>query len=346
MTTPALAGWRMPAEWERHTRCWMAWPCREATWRGGIEAARVALAEVARAIARFEPVTLVCNPDDLVDASLACGPGVQALPLTIDDSWLRDSGPSFLINDFGGVAGVHWRFNGWGGLLPEHDDDATIGRRILERSGFHCYEAPLVLEGGAISVDGEGTILTTEQCLLNPNRNPHLGRAEIEEALKSHTGASAVIWLGEGYQDDETGGHVDEVACFVRPGVVLALTTDDPRDGNFKALQDNLDRLKKARDARGRPLEIVPVRQPDARHRDGARLTLSYTNLALTNGGVVMPGFEDAADQEAYRIVRRLFPNREVVQLPALDIVAGGGGIHCVTLQQPAPEPAPFDPGI
>jgi agmatine deiminase len=336
----------MPAEWERHSRCWMAWPCHVETWKDGLEAARVATAEVARAIAAGEPVTVVCNPDDAVDASLACGAGVQILPMEIGDSWLRDTGPSFLIDDYGGVAGVHWQFNAWGGLYPDYQIDTTIGRRILSHLALPCFEAPLVLEGGSIAVDGNGTLLTTEQCLLHPNRNPGLKRREIEELLKAYTGARTVIWLGQGYQDDHTDGHVDEVACFVRPGVVMALATADPRDGNFVALQDNLDRLKKAHDASGRPLEVIPIRQPARRERDGVRLTLSYTNLYIGNRQVIMPGFEDSADQEAYRTIRRLFPNREVIQVPALDIVAGGGGIHCITQQQPAPAPIPYDPVI
>ncbi len=344
--TPALSGWRLPAEWERHSRCWMAWPCRAGTWNGGIEAARVATAEVARAIADSEPVTMVCNPEDAVDTSLACGAGIQVLPLEISDSWLRDTGPAFLINDYGAVAGVQWRFNAWGGLYPDCQADSTVARRILSHLALPCFEAPLVLEGGSIAVDGAGTLLATEQCLLHPNRNPGLSRREIEDLLKAYTGASTVIWLGQGYQDDHTDGHVDEVACFVRPGVVMALGTTDHRDGNFVALQDNLDRLKKARDAAGRSLEVIPIRQPARRDRNGARLTLSYTNLYIGNGRVVMPGFEDPADQEAYRTVRRLFPDREVVQIPALDIVAGGGGIHCITQQQPAPAPVPYDPVI
>jgi agmatine deiminase len=186
-------------------------------------------------------------------------------------------------------------------------------------------------------VDGQGTLLTTEQCLLNPNRNPGLDRREIEEQLRCHLGVSTVIWLGEGYEQDETDGHVDEIACFVKPGTVLALTTDDPDDPNFRPFQDNLDRLRAARDAQGRELEIVPIRQPARREQKGVRLTLSYTNLYIANGGIVMPAFEDPADDEAYRTVRRLFPDREVVQIPALDIVRGGGGIHCITQQQPAP---------
>ena len=346
MTIPTLAGWHIPAEWERHSRTWMAWPCRELTWKGAIEEACAAYVEVARAIAGFEPVTMVCNPDDAVDASLACGSGIQVLPLDISDSWIRDTGPSFLVNDLAGVAGIHWRFNGWGGQVADVGDDITLGRRILEHLGLCYYEAPLVIEGGAFSVDGAGTVLVTEQCLLDHNRNPGLSRDQIEEALKQYTGAQAVVWLGGGYQDDETCGHVDEVACFVRPGVVLALITDDPGDGNFAVLQDNLDRLRKARDARGRALEVIPIRQPARRDVHGRRLCLSYTNFAFVNGGIILPGFEDAADADAYRTVRRLFPNREIVQIPALDIVIGGGGIHCITHEQPMPFPVPFDPVI
>ncbi|HYH22096.1 MAG TPA: agmatine deiminase family protein [Azospirillum sp.] len=344
MTTPAADGLHMPGEWEPHSRCWMAWPCRAETWSGesgaadeeAFEAARTAYADVARAIARFEPVTMVCDPDDVAEASLTLGAGIQVVPLPISDSWIRDTGPSFVTDGKGRVAGVHWRFNAWGGNYPGCAKDQEVGRLVLEHLGLPCYEAPLVMEGGSFHVDGEGTLITTEQCLLNPNRNPNLSRAEIETFLKDHLSVSSVIWLGEGYQDDETDGHIDEIACFVRPGVVMALTTDDPTDANFKAFQDNLDRLKRARDARGRALEVIEIRQPARRDRNGVRLTLSYTNLYIANGGVVMPAFEDFADDEAYRTVRRAFPDREVIQIPALDIVRGGGGIHCITQQQPA----------
>ncbi|KAA0684749.1 agmatine deiminase family protein [Azospirillum brasilense] len=337
MATPAAEGFTMPGEWARHTRCWMAWPCRPETWpEGAFDAAAAAYTDVARAISRFEPVTMVCDPADVADASLACGPGVEILPLPISDSWIRDTGPSFVTDGKGQVAGVHWRFNAWGGNYPDSAKDQQVGRLMLDHLGMRRFEAPLIMEGGSFHVDGEGTLLTTEQCLLNPNRNPNLGKAEIEELLKEHLGISSVIWLGEGYQDDETDGHIDEIALFVKPGIVMAITTDDPGDANFKAFQDNLDRLKRARDAQGRELEVIPVRQPARRDENGVRLTLSYTNLYIANGGIVMPAFEDPADDEAFRIVRRAFPDREVVQVPALDIVRGGGGIHCITQQQPA----------
>ncbi len=326
----------MPAEWERHSRCWMAWPCRPETFAGGIDAACAAYAEVAQSIAQFEPVAMICNQADVAEVSLACGPGIEVLPMPISDSWIRDTGPSFVVDDAGRVAGVDWGFNAWGNNYPDHQVDADLAKRMLEHLGLPRYQAPLILEGGSFHVDGEGTLITTEECLLNPNRNPNLGKAEIEQHLKDYLGVRQVIWLGRGYEQDETDGHIDEIACFARPGVVLALTTDDTGDPNFKIFQDNLDRLKAARDAHGREIEVVPLRQPHRRDHNGVRLTLSYTNFYIANGGIVMPAYEDAADDEAFRTLRKVFPDREVLQVLALDIVKGGGGIHCITQQQPA----------
>ncbi len=336
MTTPAEDGFHLPAEWQPHERCWMAWPCRAEVWGGDLEPARAAYAEVAKAIAKYEPVTMICNPDDAAEASLACGSGVNVHPLPISDSWLRDTGPSFLLGPSRRIAGVHWGFNAWGNLYPDHAEDRQIGRRLLEHLALPIYDAPMVLEGGAVLCDGEGTLLTTEQCLLSGERNPGLERREMEEILLAFTGARRVIWLGQGYQDDETRGHIDEIACFVRPGVVMMLTTEDPGDGNFEAFHDNLDRLRAARDAAGRSLEVIELQQPERQEGPRGRLTLSYTNVYLANGAVIIPGFEDTADHEAYKVFRKAFAGRDVMQIPALDIVRGGGGIHCITREQPA----------
>lgn len=337
MMTTTTAGLFMPAEWAPHDGCLMAWPCRAETWPedGGLEAACDAYAAVAQAISAFEPVTMVCRPEDVADASLACGPGVAILPLPISDSWMRDTGPSYVLDGKGGRVGVDWRFNAWGGNYDDCAADQAVAEKILASQGIERLAAPLVMEGGAFHVDGEGTLITTEQCLLNPNRNPGLSRAEIEAELKRFLGVRQIIWLGEGYQDDETDGHIDEIAAFVRPGVILMSATDDPADANFKTFQDNLDRLKHARDAKGRELEIIPIRQPERRDQNGVRLTLSYTNFYLANGGIVMPAFVDPADDEAFKIMRKAFPDREVTAVPAIDIVRGGGGIHCITQQIP-----------
>jgi agmatine deiminase len=336
MSIPVADGFRMPAEWEHHSRCWMAWPCRPETFTNGIDAACAAYAEVAQAIAQFEPVAMVCNQADVAEVSLACGPGIEVLPMPISDSWVRDTGPTFVVGSGGQVAGVDWGFNAWGNNYPDHQFDAELAKRMLEHLGMPRYAAPLILEGGSIHVDGEGTLITTEECLLNPNRNPNLGKAEIEQHLRDYLGVRQIIWLGQGYEQDETDGHIDEIACFARPGLVLALTTDDTGDPNFKVFQDNLDRLKAARDAQGREIEVVTLRQPERRDHNNVRLTLSYTNFYIANRGIVMPAYEDAADEESFRTLRKVFSDREVIQVPALDIVKGGGGIHCITQQQPS----------
>ncbi len=341
---PAASGFAMPAEWTRHAGCWMAWPCRAELWGDGLFAARAAYADVARAIARFEPVTMLVQPEHEAEARQMLGGNpdgrISALPIStfavpLDDSWARDFCPSFVTNGQGELAGVHWRFNCWGENFPDYANDAEIGRRVLEHLGVPRFAAPFVLEGGAFHVDGEGTVLTTEQCLLNPNRNPGLSKAEIEENLKQWLGARQVIWLGEGYEGDDTDGHIDEIACFAAPGVVLALDCDDPADANYAVFKDNLRRLELARDAKGRPLQVLKLPQPGRRDHNGLRLTLSYTNFYLPNGGVVMSGFDDPMDQRAREVMARAFPDRTIVQLPALDITRGGGGIHCITQQQP-----------
>ncbi len=336
MATPADRGLFMPAEWHPHDRCWMAWPCRVELWGDRLEAARAAYAKVASAIAEFEPVTMIANPENVAEVSLHCGPGIACLPMPHDDSWIRDNGPSFVIDGKGAIAGIDWRFNAWGEKIHPYDRDAAVAAAVLEHLDIAREAAPLVLEGGSIHVDGEGSLLTTEECLLNPNRNPDLGRDEIEALLCAYLGVRQVIWLGRGLEQDETDGHIDNLACFVRPGVVLALTSDDPEDGNHAALQDNLNRLRAATDAKGRALEVIEVLQPArGEDDDGLRLGKSYVNFYIANGGVVMPSFEDGKDAAARDTIIACFPGREVRQVPALDIVHGGGGIHCITQQQP-----------
>jgi agmatine deiminase len=334
--TPVDDGFHMPAEWAPHERCWMGWPCRDSLWGDGLEAAREAYAGVARAIAGFEPVTMLTNEAEMDEARARCGDGIACRQMPLDDSWLRDSGPTFVVDGRGGVAGVDWRFNAWGEKFLPYDQDALAAERLLAQLGVKRYAAPLVLEGGSIHVDGEGTLLTSEECLLNPNRNPDLDRAAIEELLRRYLGVESFVWLGQGLDKDETDGHVDNIACFVKPGVIMAVTCDDPADPNHAILADNLARLKRARDAKGRALEVVELPLPrEARYLNGQRLALSYVNYYIANGGIVMPSFDDANDALARDTVARAFPERRVVQVPASAIVTGGGGIHCITQQQP-----------
>jgi agmatine deiminase len=336
IATPAASGFHMPAEWAPHERCWMAWPARADLWNGRERQAKAAYAAVAQAIAAAEPLTMLARPEDLAEARAECGPNVEIMAMPLDDSWMRDSGPTFLVNADGKVAGADWRFNAWGGKFPPWDKDAEIAGRVLDSLSLPAFKAPFVLEGGSIHVDGEGTMITTEQCLLNPNRNPSLGRAEIETNLREWLGVSSVIWLGQGLENDHTDGHVDDITCFVRPGVVMTATCADPADYNHRVLEDNLRRLRAARDAQGRALEIIELPLPARRDTAAGRLVLTYLNFYIANGAIVAPSFDDPMDAPAAGILAKAFPDRHIVQVPALDILEGGGGIHCITQQQPA----------
>lgn len=358
-STPRADGFSMPAEWAPHRRCWMAWPERPDYWRLGAKPAQSAFTEVASLIAGFEPVSVCVSAAQYAHARASLPPAVRLLEMSHDDAWLRDIGPSFVRHADGRVRAVDWRFNAWGGLLggvyfPWDKDDA-LARKIAEVEEVDDYRAPLVMEGGAFHVDGEGTVLTTEQCLLNPNRNPELSKSRIEALLCDYLGAGRVIWLGEGLANDETDGHVDNLCCFLRPGVVALCWTDDPADPQYACCHDALERLRAARDARGRALEVVKLplpgqplfmtaeevaevdRVPGTAPRVAAeRLAASYVNFYLGNGVVVMPAFGDAADTEARDILARAFRDRQVRQVhQSREILLGGGNIHCITQQQP-----------
>ena len=233
-STPAADGYRMPGEFERHAGTWMAWPRRPDNWRDAAGPARAAFAAVARTVAAHEPVTVAAHPDDVDGARAALGPEVTVVALPADDAWMRDIGPTMVVDARGDRRGVDWRFNAWGGerggLYASWDQDDAMAAAVCAAEGVERYRAPIVNEGGAIHADGEGTLLVTEQCLLQANRNPDLSRDEIERVLCAYTGATTVVWLGLGVVADETDGHVDNVACFVRPGVVLLTVTDDPDD--------------------------------------------------------------------------------------------------------------------
>ena len=336
MTTPAADGFYLPGEWVPHTRCWMAWPCRKELWGDALDAACDAYAEVAEAIAGFEPVTMIARGDEVASVSMRTDSRVATMPLGHDDSWIRDNGPTFVIDGKGQVAGIDWVFNSWGEKYKPFDQDAAVAELMLDRLKIKRYSAPLVLEGGSIIGDGEGTLIATEQCLLNPNRNPARSREEIEQLLRDYLGIRKIVWLGRGLVDDDTDGHVDNLLTFAKPGHVLALSSSDQQDANHEILQDAIKRLRAATDAEGRSLEVIEIEQPKARYdANGKRLACSYVNLYIANGGVVMPVFEDANDQKAIDAVKKAFPERRVVAVPSTDIVIGGGGIHCITQPQP-----------
>ena len=334
MGDPVDDGYRMPAEWERHERCWMIWPRHPVTFPE-LEPARVAYAAVARSIARFEPLTMLARSEDVEAARERCGGGIEVVPLDVDDSWSRDTGPTWLVDGRGGLAGVDWPFNNYGDIDDDYESDRLIARRLLERSGARRFEAPIILEGGAIHTDGSGTLLTTENVVLNDNRNPGLTKAEADAVFRAYLGVEQVIWLDQALEVDPTDGHVDNLACFLRPGVVAALSTDDPEDSQYEALQENLRRLRLAEDASGRKLEVVEIRQPSRREYRGERVAASYINFYIANGGIVLPVFDDPADRPAVEALALAFPDRVVAPVPGFDIARSGGCIHCITQQEP-----------
>jgi len=337
---PARDGYAMPAEWAAHVRTWMCWPCRTQAW-GGAEAllrAKQAFARVARAVSTFEPVTMAVRPDQAAEVELACAGKVEIFKVLLDDSWARDTGPTFLVGPQNARAGVAWRFNAWGNTYHPYTEDEALAARILDEAGVKIYPAPLVCEGGAIHVDGEGTLMTTEQCLLNANRNPGLSRQQVEERLALFTGARRILWLGEGFCDEETDGHVDNIACFAAPCRAVVGIPASRSHPDYQPAMEAVRRLGAARDAQGRSIEVVEIVQPRRERLDwrGRRLAASYVNFYLPNGGVVMPSFDDRNDEAARGVIAACFPGRDLLQIDALDIVEGGGGIHCITQQEPA----------
>ncbi len=337
--TEAASAFRMPAEWAPHERCLMAWPTRRELWGEHFEAAKAEYAAVAHAIAAFEPVLMVARPGSAADARALLGSDIEVVELPIDDSWLRDSGPIFVTAPGGRRAGVAFRFNSWGERFLPYADDARIATRLLAHLGEACRVATLVLEGGSITVDGEGTLITTEQCLLNPNRNPSLTREQIEEGLRRYLGVTTIIWLPYGQADDEhTDGHVDGVCVFVRPGVALLQTTRDPHSPDYERARANRERLEAARDAAGRPLRIVELLYTATFDVGAERTGGCYVNVYLANGGVVVPLYGLHSDAPALDVMRSTWPERTVVGVPARTIAFGGGGVHCITQQVPAVE--------
>jgi agmatine deiminase len=335
---PNQSGFFMPAEWHNHTCCWMAWPCHQQTWANiGLQKAREAYALVANSIAKYEPVEMLVNPEDMDSAKILCGKNINLHPVAINDSWLRDTGPTFLLNNQGDLAGVDWIHNAWGHNYTDYELDQKIAATVIKHAQARHFQAPLVMEGGSFHVDGEGTLLTSRQCLLNKNRNPKLTQQEIEAYLQNYLNCKKIIWLNDGLLGDETDGHVDEIACFIAPGKVLALITHDKQDPNYHALHENLEILKSSTDAKNRTLDIYTVEQPPATFLNNERLTLSYINFYLANKGIIMPAFgHDNHDRAAYELFVELFPGYEINQINAINVFAGGGGIHCITQQQPS----------
>ena len=356
-STPQRDGYYMPAEFAPQAGVFMIWPERPDNWRDGAKPAQQAFAAVAEAIAQFEPVTMLVSNAQYENARARLSDAIRVVECTTDDAWVRDCGPTFLVNGKGGLRAADWRFNAWGGLydglyFPWANDD-RVAQKICELENVDSYRAgSFVLEGGSIHVDGEGTVLTTEMCLLSPGRNPDLDRFAIEKMLCAYLGCEKVLWLKDGIDPDETNGHIDDVACFIRPGEVACIWTDDPAHPFYEQARAAYDALTRMTDAKGRRLKVHKLcltKKPcllygahtidrvagSIPREDGEVAIASYMNFLIVNGGVILPQYDDENDALAMEQVQAMFPDRKVVGVPTREIAYGGGNIHCITQQLP-----------
>jgi len=351
--SPGALGFRMPAEWAPHRGTWLSWPHRESSWPGKFEPVPGVFAQIVKQLAPHEEVHInVTGPEMeagvrrlLADAGVETGaaggrPRVSFHHNPTNDAWCRDHGPIFIQRETASgrreAAIVDWGYNAWGGKYPPFDLDDAIPTRIGTRFGLRVFHPHIVMEGGSLDVNGRGTLLTTESCLLNPNRNPGLSRAEIEQRLKDYLGVTHVLWLGDGIEGDDTDGHVDDLTRFVDESTVVTAIEEDPRDPNYAPLRENLERLRGMRDQDGRPLKVVTLPMPPAMHHDGQRLPASYANFYIANGVVLLPAYHPATDAVARDILQRHIPSRRVIPVDSRDLVWGLGSFHCVTQQWPA----------
>lgn len=356
-TTPRNDGFRMPGEHEPQDSVWMAWPERTDNWRYGGKPAQKTFTEVAKAISQATPVTMAVSAGQYENARTMLPSDIRLVEMSTDDSWMRDIGPSYVINDQGERRGVDWEFNAWGGLVDglyfPWDKDDAVAQKICEILGDDSYRAPLILEGGSIHVDGEGTLYTTEECLLHESRNPDLSREEIEELLCEHLSVDKVIWIPNGLYNDETNGHVDNLIHVVRPGEVVLTWCDDENDPQYAISHAALDVLMTQRDAKGREIKVHKIPMPgplyisedEASGVDesegmeripGERLAGSYANYLVTNDLIVYPLLDKNHDAEMEKILRQLYPGYSLAGVDAREILLGGGNIHCITQQIPA----------
>ncbi len=356
-STPRQDGFRMPGEFEEQEQVWMVWPERPDNWRNGAKPAQEAYVKVACAIAQFEPVTMLVSNGQYDNARARLPEEIRVVEMSNDDSWARDTGPTFVINDKGEIRGCDWTFNSWGGLVdglyfPWANDD-KVAQKICELERIDSYRTEgFVLEGGSFHVDGEGTLITTEMCLLSEGRNPHMTKSQIENKLRDYLNVDKVIWIKDGIDPDETNGHVDLVACFVRPGEVACIWTDDPDSPYYDACHAAYETLSEATDAKGRQLKVWKLTMPkkltyqqgaetvDRNEtsrpvENGANCNASYMNFLIVNGGVIVPQYGDENDSLALEQLQEMFPDRRIVGVPTVEIVYGGGNVHCVTQHQP-----------
>lgn len=339
----------MPPEWAPHTATWLSWPHKLESWPGKFEPVPAVFAELAWQLSRSETVNINVLDEAMETQSRALlkakdpegrfAHRIRFHRIPTNDAWCRDHGPNYVFRELDGVRDkviLDWDYNAWGGKYEPYDDDDAVPAQVADIQGLPRILPGMVLEGGAIDVNGEGLLLTTEACLLNPNRNPSLSREEIEERLGRYLGIRKVLWLGEGIVGDDTDGHVDDMTRFVGPGTVVTVVEEDPEDENYEPLQDNLRRLESFTGLDGRPLEIVRLPMPEPVFYDGERLPASYANFYIANTVVLVPTYRCARDRQAIETLQACFPGREVVGIDCSDLIWGLGAIHCVTHEEPS----------
>ena len=337
--TPKQLGFQMPAEWNAHAATWMGWPADDVEWRGQLEAVRAEFAALVRTIARFEPVQLLVRDEDTErDArSRLEGANVRFHRFAHNDVWFRDCAPIFVTRD-GEVAATDWEFNGWGKKFP-HELDNQIPDFVSSILGVKLFKPGIVMEGGALEVNGAGIVITTGQCLLNENRNPGKSAETIENAVLENLGLETMYWLGNGLEGDHTDGHVDTITRFANETTIITSICEDPNDPNADSLNNNPKGMREWTDARGQPFKIIKLPLPKNRLEfDGDRLAPTYANFYICNGAVIVPTYGDPNDERALEILRPIFPEREVIGLSSRALITGGGSFHCVTQQQPMGE--------
>jgi len=347
--TPAELGFLMPAEWHRHKATWLSWPKDPETWPDRVEQVEEVFLQMMAALAPHEIVNLLVDDAETerkvrARCNFPAAKNIRFIRLQTVDSWIRDYGPNFLIHiDSSALAYNDWRFNAWGDKYPELIEDDQVPKLLEPILRVPRFEPGIVLEGGSIDVNGAGSILTTEQCLLNPNRNPPLIKSQIERYLENYLSASNVLWLNEGIVGDDTDGHIDDIARFTAPNVIVCALEEDPTDANYQLLQDNYRQLQSMTDADGRPFEVVTLPMPgivggtSTDKRNLERLPASYANFYIANNVVLTPIFGHRNDERALQTLQQLFPDRRVVGINCEPLVWGMGTIHCVTQQQPQP---------
>ena len=355
-STPKKDGFRMPGEFEPQDQIFMVWPERQDTWRAGAKPAQEAFKNVAEAINEFTPVTMIVSKSQYANARNRLSDSIRVIEGSNDDAWFRDNGPCFVINDKGDIRACDWMFNAWGGLVDglyyPWDSDDSLAQKICEIERVDSYRTDFVLEGGSIHVDGEGTVITSEECLLSEGRNPHLTKEEIEEKLKEYLNCDKVIWVKRGIDPDETNGHIDDVACYVRPGEVACIWSDDPEDPFYEVARESYEILANSVDAKGRKLKVHKLCTPKhpvllegadtidssesaPAREEGEQCNASYMNFLITNGAIIAPQYGDENDALALEQLQEIFPDHKIVGVYTKEVVQGGGNIHCITQQMP-----------